>query len=97
MALEGVAGTEQAIQCLLIDMSAPALTDDGFVRVQAERIQRLELALRRARDFTRRVDVFDAHQPRSADVPRQQPASQGGEQGAEVRVAGGRGRETAAV
>lgn len=94
---EGSARIEQAPQGGLVQFRTRALENDGLVRFQAEGLQCLDLLPGGARNFPRRVDVFDANQPVSAGVPGEQPTAQGGGQRAEVQGAGRRGGEAPAI
>ena len=94
---EGAALVDQTVEGVLVKRVTLALPDHGFVAVQAERGQRAQLPFSRARNFARRVEVFDTHQPVAAVVTRQQPTAERGQQRAGMQIAGRRGRETAAV
>ena len=97
VAFEGIAGGHQGVVRRRIRLAAGGLEPGRLVGRQAEGGQGGELPSGGARNFTRRIEVFDADQPFTARAPRVQPAAQGRHQRTKVQRPGGRGREAAAV
>lgn len=94
---ERLAGLQQPLRRGVVGRAALALARHRSIRVQTVGAQAGELALDRAGRAARPVHVLDAQQPLAAGMARVQPATEGGEQRAQVQRAAGRGRETAAV
>src|SRR5688572_21125641 len=97
MAMERAACAQQVFEGGLVQCRTAALPDDRLVRFPPERTPRVQLPTSGAEDFTRRIKILHAYQPRPAGMPRQQPASERRQQGTKMQIAGRRRRETAAV
>src|SRR5690606_9660059 len=90
------AGPAQAFQRGGVQVAAARLPLHRPVVREAERGQGAQLAGGGAGDLACPVHVLHPEQPCPPRAARRQPAAEGGQQGAEVQRAGGRGREAAA-
>ena len=81
-------------QRLAIGVMTLRLPQDVAVPVQAVVLQLMQNARGGAGNFARRIDIFNAHQPAAVLRARAQIAAKGGNQRAEMEVAGRRRGET---
>ncbi|MNT40844.1 hypothetical protein D3C72_1771820 [compost metagenome] len=87
----GQAGAEELLYQLVVGGMALALPDHFAVPLEAVAFQRAEDRRLGAFDLARRVQVFHAHQPATADSSGIEIRGEGGDQRTEMQIAAGRG------
>jgi hypothetical protein len=87
----------KSFQRLFVAIGALALADDGPGPFEAEGLEGSQDAICASWDFASPIDVFDTYEPFAALGVRIEIAGDGGDEGAEVQIAGGRGCESTAV
>lgn len=96
-ALEQSACSREHGECIAISVEAGALTDGRGVPLEAAGVESCENTCLGAWHDARRIKVFDAQEPALVRVTRIEVTACGGEQRAEMQIAGRRGREAPAA
>ena len=63
-------GSEQLVECRLIESVTLALFDDGASPLEAERCECRYDLIGATGDFARRIEIFDSQQPLAVDAAR---------------------------
>jgi hypothetical protein len=84
-------------ECIAIGVEASALTDGRSIPLEAAGVESREDTRLGARHDARRIQVFDTQEPALARVARIEVTARGGEQRAQMQIAGRRRRKAPAA